>query len=165
MISKKMEKALNEQINKELFSAYLYLSMAAQSEAMGLTGFGAWFKQQATEETGHAMKFFGYIHEQGARVKLAAIEQPAVDFASPLAMFQETLKHEKLVTHSIYDLVDLAAAEKDHATSSFLKWFVDEQVEEEATAQAIGDRLKMIGSSGNGLLFLDHKLGERKADD
>lgn len=161
MISKKMEKAINEQINKELYSAYLYLAMAAQAEAMGLKGFGAWFALQAKEEVEHAMKFFGYMNEQGARVRLAAIEQPAAEFASARAMFQETLKHEKFVTRSIYSLVDLAVAEKDHATNSFLKWYVDEQVEEEAHAQEIVDQLKLIGDSSNSLFYLDRQLGAR----
>ncbi|MBU1695232.1 MAG: ferritin [Verrucomicrobia bacterium] len=162
MISAKMSKAINEQINKELYSAYLYLAMSAQAEEMGLKGFAGWFKIQAGEETGHAMKFFGYVIEQGARVKLAAIEQPPAEFKSAAAMFQETLKHEKTVTASIHALADLAVAEKDHATNSFLKWFVDEQVEEEANAQEIVDLLKLAGDAGNALLFLDAKLGARK---
>ena len=162
MIGAKMSKAINEQINKELYSAYLYLAMSAQAEAMGLKGFASWFKVQAGEEAGHAMKFSGYVAEQGARVKLAAIEQPPVEFKSVAAMFQETLKHEKTVTASIHALVDLAIAEKDHATNSFLKWFVDEQVEEEANAQEIVDLLKLAGDAGNALLFLDSKLGARK---
>ena len=162
MISSKMAKAINEQINKELYSAYLYLAMSAQAAEMGMKGFASWFKVQAGEEAGHAMKFFGYVAEQGARVKLAAIEQPPAEFKTAAAMFQETLKHEKFVTQSIHALVDLAIAEKDHATNSFLKWFVDEQVEEEANAQEIVDLLKLAGDAGNALLFLDAKLGGRK---
>ena len=163
MISGKMTKALNEQINKELYSAYLYLAMSAQAEEMGLKGFASWFKLQAKEEVEHAMKYFGYVNEQGARVKLAAIEMPPAEFKSAQAMFQETLKHEKFVTASIHGLVDLAISEKDHATNSFLTWFVDEQVEEEAHAQEIVDWLKMAGDAGNALLILDSKLGARKA--
>jgi ferritin len=164
MISAKMSKAINEQINKELYSAYLYLAMSAQAAAMGLKGFASWFKIQAGEETGHAMKFFGYVLEQGARVKLAAIEQPPAEFKSAKTMFDETLKHEQFVTRSIHGLVDLAIAEKDHATNSLLKWFVDEQVEEEANAQEIMDLLKLAGDAGNALLFLDSKLGARKGE-
>ena len=164
MISGKMAKAINEQINKELYPSYLYLAMSAQAEAMGLKGFASWFKVQAAEENGHAMKFFGYLGEQGARVKLAAIDQPPVEFKSAKAMFEETLQHEKSVTASIHALADLALAEKDHATGSFLRWFVDEQVEEEANAQEIVDWLKLAGDAGNALLFLDSKLGARKAD-
>ncbi|MBP7829624.1 MAG: ferritin [Kiritimatiellae bacterium] len=164
MISSKMAKAINGQINKELYSSYLYLAMSAQAEDLGLKGFANWFRVQAAEENGHAMKFFHYLGEQGARVKLAAIDQPPVEFKSAKAMFEETLKHEKYVTASIHALVDLALAEKDHATGSFLKWFVDEQVEEEANAQEIVDWLKLAGDAGNALLFLDSKLGARKAD-
>ncbi|HOW98933.1 MAG TPA: ferritin [Kiritimatiellia bacterium] len=164
MISGKMTKAINEQINKELYSSYLYLAMSAQAEALGLKGFANWFKVQAAEENEHAMKFFDYLGEQGARVKLAAIDQPPVEFKSPKAMFEETLKHEKTVTASINALADLALAEKDHATGSFLRWFVDEQVEEEANAQEIVDWLKLAGEAGNALLFLDSKLRARKAE-
>jgi ferritin len=163
MISKKMEKALNEQINKEFYSAYLYLAMAAQCENLGLKGFGNWFKVQYTEELTHALKFFDYVSEQGGRVELASIKQPPVDFKSPLAMFEQSHKHEQYVTQSIHGLVDLAIKEGDHATHSMLTWFVDEQVEEEANALEIVTKLKMIGPSGSGVLYLDGKLAKRKA--
>ena len=161
MISKKMEKAINEQINKEIYSAYLYLAMAAQCENMGLKGFGNWFKVQYSEELTHAMKFFEYVNEQGGRVELSAIKQPPSEFKSPLAMFEQSYKHEQYVTQSIHGLVDLAIKEGDHATNSMLKWFVDEQVEEEANAQEIVTKMKMIGPSGSGILYLDGKLAKR----
>ena len=163
MISKKMEKAINEQINKEIYSAYLYLSMAAQCESLGFKGFGSWFKVQYSEELSHAMKFFDYISGQGGRVELAAIKQPPTSFKSPLAMFEQAYKHEQYVTQSIHGLVDLAIKEGDHATNSMLKWFVDEQVEEEAHAADIVTKLEMIGPSASGILYLDGKLGKRNA--
>jgi ferritin len=122
---------------QEIYSAYLYLSMAAASAGLGLAGFAKWFKIQFHEEMNHAMKFFDYVNEQGGRVTLKAIKDPDADFKSPTAMFEQTFKHEQSVTASIYEIVDLAIKERDHATHSFLKWFVDEQVEEEANAQAI----------------------------
>ena len=163
MISKKMEKAINEQMNKEFYSAYLYLAMAAQCENLGLKGFGNWFRVQYTEELTHALKFFEYVNEQGCRVELAAIEKPPVEFKSPLAMFEQSYKHEQYVTQSIHGLVDLAVKEGDHATRSMLNWFVDEQVEEEANAQEIVIQMKMIGPNGSGILYLDGKLAKRKA--
>jgi ferritin len=165
MISKKMSAAINEQINKELYSAYLYLAMAAQAEALNLPGFAAWFGVQAKEEVGHAMKFFKYLVEQGARVELDGIAKPPVSFKSPGDMFEKTLEHERKVTASIHALMDLAIKENDHATQSFLRWYVDEQVEEEANASAIVAKLEMIGAdAGPALLMLDHELGARKAD-
>jgi ferritin len=162
MISKKMEEAINDQINKEFYSAYLYLAMAAQCENLGLKGFGNWFKVQYTEELTHALKFFDYVSERGGRVALAAIKQPPIDFKSPLAMFEQSYKHEQSVTQSINGLVDLAIKEGDHATRGMLNWFVNEQVEEEANAQEIVAKMKMIGPSGSGILYLDGKLAKRK---
>ncbi len=163
MISKKMEKAINEQINKELYSAYLYLAMAAQAQSMGLKGFANWFEIQYGEEVSHAMKFYEYVNEQGGRVLLDAIAKPPAEFRSVLAMFELTAKHEATVTASINALVDLAIKENDHATRSMLTWFVDEQVEEESNAQDLVNRLKMIKDSGSGILYLDGKLAKRKA--
>lgn len=163
MIGKKMEKALNEQINKELYSAYLYLAMAAWAEEAGLSGAANWFRVQFGEETEHAMKFFHYLVEQGSRVVLDAIEKPPVDFKSPLSAFEQTLEHERFVTKSIHGLMDLAIKEADHATASLLRWYVDEQVEEEANAQAIIGQLKLAGQSGGALLQIDRMLGKRKA--
>ncbi len=163
MIGKKMEKALNEQINKELYSAYLYLAMSAWAEEAGLAGFANWFRVQFGEETEHAMKFYHYLTEQGARVVLGAIEKPPADFKSPMAAFEQTLEHEQFVTASINGLMDLAIKESDHATASMLRWFVDEQVEEEANAQEIINQLKLAGPGGGALLQIDRGLGKRKA--
>lgn len=165
MIGKKMEKALNEQVNKELYSAYLYLAMSAFSQSINLPGFANWFRLQANEEVAHAMKIFDYINEAGGTAVLEAIEKPPAKFKSPLALFEQSLEHEQFVTRSIHGLVDLAIQEKDHATNSFLKWFVDEQVEEEAHASEILAKLSMIGEGkGGGLLMIDHQLSKRSAE-
>ncbi len=161
MISAKIQKALNEQINKELYSAYLYLSMAAYFQDTGLEGFSRWMRLQADEEREHALKIFDYVFDRGGTVKLAAIEAPAARWSSPLAVFKEVFKHETFVTKSINTLVDLAVGERDHATSSFLKWFVDEQVEEEASAGTIVNRLEMAEKAPGAMLMLDRALGAR----
>ena len=161
MISKKMEKALNGQINKELYSAYLYLSMGAYAADVGMAGVANWMKIQYQEETAHAMKFLHYMEEQGGRVQLAAIEQPPVEFDSVRALFDQTLEHEQFVTKCINELVDLAISEKDHATNSFLQWFVNEQVEEESSVKELLDKFKLIGDQGHGLLMIDSQLAGR----
>ena len=161
MISKKMEKAINDQINKELYSAYYYLSMAAYLESESFDGMANFMKAQAFEETEHAMKFYGYVNEQGGRVKLDAIEQPKVDFDGAQQIFELALEHEKYVTSRINDLMNLAIEENDHATKGLLSWFIAEQVEEEASMDSIVNKFKIIGSSGQGLMMLDSKLGER----
>ena len=163
MISTKMAKAINDQINRELYSAYLYLAMAAYFEDQSLKGFANWFKIQYQEEVEHAMKFFGYLCDQGARMELQAIDKPPADFKSPLAVFEQSYKHEQFVTKNIYALVDLAIKEGDHATNSFLNWYVDEQVEEEANASEIVARIKLAGASQGALLYIDKELGKRKA--
>ena len=164
MISEKMKVALNEQLNAELFSSYLYLSMSAYCESINLKGFAHWMRVQAKEETGHAMKIYSYTHERVGRVILAAVEQPPTEWKSTINVFEETLKHENKVTQLIHNLVELANTEKDYATKSFLKWFIDEQVEEENQANEILQQLKMIKESPQGLLILDSKLGQRKSD-
>jgi len=164
MISKKIENAINKQINAELYSAYLYLSMASYYESVNLRGFAKWMEAQAGEEQEHAMKFYGYINERGGRVIFDSIAKPPSKWDSPLAVFEETYKHEQNVTAMINDLMELARSEKDNATEILLQWYVNEQVEEEASASAYVEKLKMIGSSGNGLIMLDHELGQRKAD-
>ena len=161
MISEKMVNALNEQINKEIYSAYLYMSMSAYSTFIGLKGFANWFMVQYQEEMTHAMKIYDYINDQGAQVKLMAISQLPTDFESPLDMFEKTLDHEKFVTKSINGLVDLAIEEKDHATNIFLQWFVTEQIEEEGNDNDIIAKLKLVGSEGNGLFMLDKELAQR----
>ena len=161
MLSKKMVKALNEQINKEVYSAYLYMAMSSYSDFIGLKGFANWFMVQYQEEMEHAMRFYNYIQEQGEQVKLLAIDQPQTKFASPLAMFEKTLEHEKYVTKRINMLVDQAMKENDHATQIFLQWFVTEQVEEEANANDILAKLKLVGKQGNGLFMVDKDLAAR----
>lgn len=161
MISKKLQDAINLQINRELFSEYLYLSMAAYLDSLGLQGFAHFFKIQVQEERFHALKFFDYMNERGGRVILDKIEQPQIDFDSPVEVFEMSYKHEQFVTKSINELMDIAISEKDHATKSFLNWFVDEQVEEEASMDNILNQLKMIGGKGQGMLMLDRELAQR----
>ena len=161
MLGKKLEAAFNDQIKHELYSAYLYLSMAAQFEAENLPGFANWMKKQAAEEQEHAMKFFDFINERGGRVTLQAIDQPAAEFGAPVEVFTAVLEHEQLVTSLIHGLYKLAIEEQDYASQSFLKWFIDEQVEEEANASLILETLKKIGDKGHAIFMLDHKLGER----
>jgi ferritin len=163
MISKKMADALNEQINREMFSSYLYLAMSAHCEHEGLAGAALWLGIQAKEEHGHAMKFYKYLLEQGARVDLQAIEKPAGKWESLGALFGAVLKHEQFITRSIHGLVDAAIAGKDHATQIMLQWFVTEQVEEEAHASEIVAKLKMVGSDARGLYLMDRELGSRAA--
>jgi len=162
MLSKKMEKALNDQINAEMASSYLYLAMAADFADRNQMGFAHWMKVQAGEETGHAMRIFGHLIERGSRVTLTALETPQAKWASPLAAFEAALKHEKYITGRINDLVNLAIAEKDHATATFLQWFVSEQVEEEASALDIVQKLKQVADAPSGLFILDRELAQRK---
>jgi ferritin len=162
MLSKKMLEALNKQINAEYASSYLYLSMAAYFETATLKGFAKWMRLQAKEEEEHALKFFDYINDRGGRVTLLPIPAPPKDFPSVLAVMEATLKHEQKVTSLIHALVDQAIEEKDHATHIFLHWFVEEQVEEEANASEIVEKLKMINQSSGGLLMLDKELGKRE---
>jgi len=160
MLKPKIVEALNGQINKEMYSAYLYLAMSAHCESENLKGFANWFHVQHQEETIHAMKLYHYLLSQGEKVKLGAIEQPPSEFKTPMSMFEATLKHELFITKSIHDLVNLAIAEKDHATQIFLQWYVTEQVEEEANDNEIIARLKMVGD-GPGLFWIDKELGSR----
>ena len=162
MISKKMEKALNEQINAEMYSAYLYLAMAAYFESENLGGLANWMKIQVQEETAHAMKFFEYVNERRGRVVLKAIEQPAKEWKSPQAAFQASFKHEQMITGRINDLVNLAVQEKDHATNAFLQWFVNEQVEEETSVDKVIQMLKMADKAPGALLMIDRELGRRQ---
>lgn len=161
MISEKMKVALNEQLNAELFSSYLYLSMSAYFDDINLKGMAAWMKMQSAEEYGHAMKFFDFIIRVGQRVTLKQIENPQLNWDAPQAAFEAALQHEKSITKKINDLTDLAISEKDHATNTFLHWFVDEQVEEESTVADIVENFKLIGDSKGGLFMLDKELGKR----
>ncbi|MDH4138293.1 MAG: ferritin [Anaerolineae bacterium] len=164
MLSKTIQDAMNEQVKNELYSAYLYLSMSAYCEAANLPGFAHWMRVQAQEEVEHAMKFYHFVYERGGRVALQAIDQPPVEFQSPLHVFEQTLAHEQKVTTMIHDLYTLAVQEKDYASQAFLQWFVTEQVEEEASATQIVETLKRIGDKSHALIMLDKELGRRGAD-
>ncbi len=161
MISKKIQDALNDQINAELYSAYLYLSMQAYFESVNLSGFANWMKVQTQEELTHAMKMYGFVNERSGRVVLGVIEAPPTEWDSPLAVFEAAYSHEQLVTGRINDLVNLAIEEKDHATNAFLQWFVDEQVEEEASADAVVQNLRMAQDAPGALFMIDRELGQR----
>ena len=161
MISPKMEKALNDQINAEMFSAYLYLAMVAYFHEKNLSGFANWMTVQNQEETFHAMKFFRYVSERGGRVTLDAIEKPQFEWESPLAAMEAAQKHEAYITGRINDLVNIAIEEKDHATASFLRWFVDEQVEAEDSVNAVVQKLRLLGSDGGGLFMMDRDMATR----
>lgn len=160
-IGKTMQDALNGQINAELQSAYIYLSMCAYFQSIDLPGFASWMRHQAQEEVDHGMRIFDFVVDRGGRVTLTPLEQPPTEWKSPLEAFDAAYKHEQHVTQLIYRLVDQAAAEEDHATRQMLNWFVEEQVEEEATASEIVAQLKMAGEAGTALLMLDRKLASR----
>jgi ferritin len=160
-LSKKMQDAFNAQIKEELYSSYIYLSMAAYCEANNLPGFAHWMRLQSQEELEHAMKFFGFVNERGGRVVLQALDQPPIEFEGPLDVFEKTLEHEQFISSKIYDLYALALEEKDFASHSLLQWFVDEQVEEESSAGEVLEMLKMIGEKGQGLVMLDRQLAQR----
>lgn len=161
MLSPKMNAALNEQINREIYSAYMYMAMSSQSSAMGLKGIANWFMVQYHEEMMHAMKIYEYLHRRGARVNLMKIDAPPADYDSALDMFEKTLAHELTVTRSINELMDLAVVEKDHASQIFLQWYVSEQVEEEENDNDIIAQLKLTGNNPQGLLMLDRELAGR----
>jgi ferritin len=161
MLSDKMQEALNKQINEELYSGYLYLSMSAAFEAKNLTGVASWFRCQALEEQVHAGKFFDFILERGGQVRLDQLQAPPADWDSAVAAFEDALNHERHITGCINDLMKLSRDENDPATESMLKWFVDEQVEEEATAEGIFEQFKLIGDNGYGILMLDRELSQR----
>ncbi|MBN2385881.1 MAG: ferritin [Anaerolineales bacterium] len=164
MISKKMQDAINEQINKEFFSAYLYLSMAADFEDKNLPGFAKWLRMQADEEREHGMKFFDHLVERGGRVELKAIDAPQKEWKSNLEAFLEVQAHEAKVTASINALYELALAEKDYPAQVLLHWFISEQVEEEANAAAIVAQLEMVDAHGTAVLMIDKTLGKRSED-
>jgi len=161
MLDQKVENAINDQINAELYSAYLYYSMAAYFESLSLKGFAHWMRVQALEEMSHVQKFFSYINDRGGRVVLQPIEAPLSEWASPLAIFEATYAHEVQVTGLINRLMDLALAESDHASCHFLQWFVGEQVEEEASADEIVQKLKLVNKTEGGLFLLDQEMDKR----
>lgn len=161
MLNPQTEKVLNEQMNREMASFYLYLAMSAELESHDFRGMASWMHTQAKEEFEHAMKFFGYIQERGGKVALDAIAKPHGDWVKPLAVFEAALKHEHFITANINDLMNQAVAEKDHATAGFLQFFVKEQVEEEANVEPIVRKLKVIGDQIPGLFYVDRELGMR----
>ena len=164
MIEKAMQEAMNEQINKEMFSSYLYLSMAAFFEDKNLPGFASWMRQQADEEREHAMKFYDFILERGGRVQLKAIDAPKTEWNSNLEVVEEVAAHEAKVTASIYALYELAMKEKDYPAQMMLQWFITEQVEEEKNAAELVANLKLIEERGTAVLMLDHRLAKRKGE-
>ena len=162
MLNEKIGKELNTQINREFYAQYLYLAMAAHADAIGLEGVARWFRAQSEEEYTHAMKIYDYVNERGAKVTLDTIKKPKQDFKSIKQLFELALEHEIFVTDCINKLVELAQKEKDHATVSFLQWFVDEQVEEEASVTKILDKFQYVDEHRSGLYLLDKELSQRK---
>ena len=162
MLSKKMQDAFNEQINKELYSAYLYLSMGAWAQTQNLPGFAHWMHEQFEEETAHALKFFDYVVDRGGRVTLKAIDAPQLEWKSPLAMFEQVLEHEQFVTSLIHNLYALAVKENDYPSQVLLQWYIGEQVEEEKHANYIVDTLKTVGEKGHALVMMDRELAKRE---
>lgn len=161
MISNEMEKGLNDQMNFEMFSANIYLSMATYFDSNNLSGCSSWMKVQYQEEMVHHSKFYDFISERGARVLIYGIEAPAVDWESPLAAFEDALAHEVIVTQRINNLMSQAIDEKDHATVNFLNWFVGEQVEEEANVGAVIQKMKLMTDAPGGLFLIDSELSQR----
>ncbi len=162
MISPKMAQAINIQINKEMYSAYLYMSMSSCSMSLGFKGVANWFMVQYQEEMAHAMKFYDYLHRQGNKVKLMAIDEPPSEFKSLMDMFEKTLAHEQFVTSLIHGLVDLAGKEKDSGTKDFLQWYVKEQVEEEENASNLVEKVKAAGAKNAALKEVDKELAGRE---
>jgi len=164
MITQAMQDALNDQINKELFSSYLYLSMAAYFEDRNLPGFASWLRLQADEERAHGMKIYDHLLERGGKVELKAIDAPKTAWKSTLEVFEEVAAHEAKVTASIYALYELALKEKDYPAQVMLQWFISEQVEEEKNAAEILTQVRLIEERGTAVLMLDHRLGKRKGE-
>lgn len=161
-VSEKMEKALNRQMNRELYSAYLYLGISSYFESLNLKGFASWMRVQTQEEMIHAMKFYSYILQKGGKAVMQDIEAPPSDWKSPEDVFARSLEHEQLVTSLIDNLVNLSIAEKDNSTNTFLQWFVTEQVEEEASFDEVLQKLKLLGKdTGSGMFMLDSELATR----
>ncbi len=160
-MKKTMIQAINKQINEELFSSYLYLAMSAQFEDISLPGFANWMRVQAQEEISHAMIFFNYLVERGARVELAAIEKPEKEWKSPINMFEAAYKHECYISECINKLMDLAVKDRDYATQNMLQFFIEEQVEEEASADDIVQKLKLMGDAQGAMFMLDREMGQR----
>jgi ferritin len=162
MLTEKMQKALNSQLNAELYSSYLYLAMHAYFKSVSLDGFANWMYYQAQEELMHSMKFYDFITQRNGKVQLMEVKAPPANWDSPLAVFEATLEHEQKVTGLINDLVDIALEQRDHATQIFLQWFVSEQVEEEESVSGVLEKLKLMGEAQSGLFMMDRELAKRK---
>lgn len=163
MISEKMQQELNEQVNKEFYSAYMYLAMSAYCNTIGLPGFSHWMRMQYEEESLHVTKMYDYILDQGGQIHLKMIEEPSKEFGTPIEIFEKTLEHEQFVTKAIHNLMSLAVEERDYATQTFLQWYVTEQVEEESNVNDILSPLRMVGNDKGGLMMIDQKLNGRAA--
>lgn len=161
MISDKMQEAINKQINAELYSAYLYLSMSAYYQSLNLPGFANWMRVQVQEELVHATKFYDFLHERGGFVKLEAIAGPTIEWQGPAVPFEQAYQHEVQVTKRIHSLVSLAMKEQDYATNTFLDWFVNEQVEEESSTDSVVRKMKLIGDDRSALFMIDRELATR----
>ena len=160
-MEEKMQDALNSHLNAELYSSYLYLSMAAYFESKDMAGFANWMRVQAQEELAHAMKFYDYIAQRGGKITLTQINTPPTEWESDLTVFEHVYEHEQMVTGLINKLVDLALSLSDHATNNFLQWFVAEQVEEEESASGVLRKLKLMGDAPGGIFMLDSELAKR----
>ncbi len=165
MLNPKIQDAMNKHLNAEIYSSYLYLSMEASLESQNLKGMARWMRLQAQEELQHSIKFFDFIHGRGGKVLLTTVEGPKVEWDSPLKVFEDVYKHECMVTGLINNLVSLCLSEQDHATHTFLQWFVTEQVEEESVAQEIRDKLRLVNDHAVALFMMDQELGKRMAEE
>jgi ferritin len=161
MISEKMAKALNEQLNFEIYSSYVYVAMSSWLKSKNLNGFAHWMEVQVKEELDHTMRFYTFLHDSGADVEFEEVPKPKKEWQDMIEVFEDTLAHEGMVTQKINDLIDLALAERDHATNARLQWFITEQVEEEANVLSILQQVRLIGDSPNALLMLDRELAQR----
>ena len=164
-MNERMQEAFNGQINEELFSSYVYLSMAAHFEEQNLEGFASWMRQQAQEEVAHAMRLFDHIIRRGGRVALRAIGEPPADFENPLDAFEKALAHERHITGCINNLYGMALEERDYPAQMELQWFIDEQVEEEENTGRVVDQLKLVGDNQSALLILDREMGQRQGEE
>ena len=162
MLKQTIQDAINEQVKNELYSAYVYLSMSAYCETIIMPGFAHWLRVQSQEEVEHAMKLFDYVVERGGRVVLQAIDQPPVEFGTPLDVAEQALDHEQKMTQMIHQLYELAGQENDYATEVMLQWFISEQVEEEHNARDLVEQIKTVGEQPIALLTLDRHLGKRE---
>jgi ferritin len=165
MFKQSVQNAVNEQINKELYSAYVYLGMSSYCESINLTGFSHWMRMQSREELGHAMRLFDFVNDRGGKVELLAIDKPPTNYRSPLDVMEQTLKHEQYVTALIEKLYEVAVKEHDYATQAQLQWFITEQVEEEKNASSILEALKMVGDNRTALIMLDMEMAKRTGEE